>query len=306
MESPIGNFRIMSGWNSKKMKIKNKKQSKIMERNISWNSLRGGLHPWKKQKLEDVKAAAVAHEQGRIEHASEQDGATGKSEYLGNFVYGGLDGIITTFAVVSGVVGAKLSPEIILILGLANLLGDGFSMATGAYLSAKSEQEVYSRERHGLSEQIVNAPEIEMESLYQGYRKQGYPEEDARQLTDLISRDPGRWVTTMMSEKLLLLPQKRKPVLEGAVTFIAFVIAGLLPLVIYLVDFIFHLDLATTTAFLFAVALSGLTLLSLGAAKVIVTKHNLLRSAIEMLLVGALAGLVAFLVGFLLKNLVGQ
>lgn len=274
--------------------------------NIIWDSLRGKLHPRKKQKLEDVKAAAIAHEQGRIEHASEQDGATGNSEYLGNLVYGGLDGIITTFAIVSGVVGAKLSPEIILILGFANLLGDGFSMATGAYLSAKSEQEVYSHERHHISEQIVNAPEKEKEALYQGYRKQGYPEEDASQLTELISRDPGRWVTTTMSEKLLLLPQKRKPILEGVATFIAFVIAGLIPLLIYLVDLIFHIDFATNTAFLWAVALSGIALSSLGAAKVFVTKRNPLRSALEMLLIGALAALVAFLVGFFLKSLGDQ
>jgi hypothetical protein len=103
------------------MKIEERNQPKAGERNIFRNSLGGGLHMRKKQYLEEVKAAAVAHENGRIDQASNQNGATGKSEYLGNLVYGGLDGIITTFAVVSGVVGAKLSPDIILILGLANL-----------------------------------------------------------------------------------------------------------------------------------------------------------------------------------------
>lgn len=264
------------------------------------------LHFRKKHDLEEVKSAAKAHEQERIKQASKHDGATGKSEYLGNLVYGGLDGIITTFAVVSGVVGAELSPDVILILGLANLLADGFSMATGAYLSAKSEQEVYRRERQHVSEQIVDKPQAEKNLLHETYLQQGYPEEDARQLVEIISHDPGRWVSTMMAEKLLLLPQKRKPILEGVAAFTAFVIAGTVPLLIYFADLLFHFDLPTATAFLFALALSGLALLALGAAKVFVTKRSAIRSAVEMLLVGGLAALVAFLVGTLLKNLVGN
>lgn len=87
---------------------------------------------------------------------------------------------------------------------------------------------------------------------------------------------------------------------------IAFVVAGSIPLLIYFGDLIFHFNLSTTTAFMFAVVLSGLALFSLGAAKVFVTKHNALRSGLEMLLVGSLAALVAFGVGTILKNLVGQ
>lgn len=256
--------------------------------------------------LEEVKAAAQAHEEGRIELACQQDGATGRSEYLGNLVYGGLDGIITTFAVVSGVVGAQLAPGIILILGVSNLLADGFSMATGAYLSAKSEEEVYARERHHTSEQIVNAPEKEKASLYQGYRQQGFLEEEARQLAEIISRHPGRWVSTTLAEKHLLLPQKRKPVLEGVAAFIAFVIAGSIPLLVYFGDLLFHINLSTNHAFLYAMILSGLALFILGAAKVLVTKRSALRSGIDMLLVGALAAAVAFGLGTLLKTLTGQ
>ena len=260
----------------------------------------------KKHSLRDVKAAAQDHEQKRVAQAAQQNGATGKSEYLGNLVYGGLDGIITTFAVVSGVVGASLSPEIILILGISNLLADGFSMATGAYLSAKSEKEVYTREREHISETIVKEPEKEKESLTEGYLQQGYPPEDAKLLVEIISRDPGRWVNTSLAEKLLLLPQKRKPLLEGLAVLISFVIAGSVPLLVYFADLIFPFELSTNSAFLWAVGLSGLALFGLGAAKVFVTKANAFRSGIDMLLVGALAALVAFSVGTFLKNLVGQ
>lgn len=255
--------------------------------------------------LEAVKASAQAHEQELIEQASLQNGDTGKSDYLGNLVYGGLDGIITTFAVVSGVVDAQLSPEIILILGLSNLLADGFSMATGAYISAKSEAEVYSQERHHISQQIVNAPQEEIAWLVDCYRRQGYSEEDARQLTEIQSRDPGRWVSRLMAEKLLLVPKKRKPLVEGLATLGAFVMAGSLPLAVYFTDLIFGFGLSTNAAFLISIALSGAALFGLGAAKVFVTKRSAWRSGFEMLLVGSLASLVAFGVGTWLKNLVG-
>lgn len=256
--------------------------------------------------LAEVKAAAQSHEQGRVEQAAQQNGATGKSEYLGNMVYGGLDGIITTFAVVSGVVGANLAPEVILILGLSNLLADGFSMATGAYLSAKSEQEVYARERDHISEQIVKDPQKQRASLIDGYRQQGYSAEDATKLVEIISRDPGHWVNTTLIETLLLLPEKRKPMLEGFAAFISFAVAGAVPLLVYFADLIFHWELGANSAFLWAVSLSGLALFGLGAAKVFVTRASAFRSGMEMLFVGALAALVAFVVGMFLKNLLGQ
>ena len=85
-----------------------------------------------------------------------------------------LDGIITTFAVVSGVVGAQLSPAIIIILGLANLLGDGISMALGAFISQKSEKEYYDHESARESWEIEHYPEGERQELLEIYLKQGY------------------------------------------------------------------------------------------------------------------------------------
>lgn len=263
-------------------------------------------HFRRKHTLEEVKEAAKAHEQDLIELASQEDGDTGKSDYLGNLVYGGLDGIITTFAVVSGVVGAQLSTEVILILGLSNLLADGFSMATGAYLSAKSESEVYDRERHHIAEQVVNAGQEEKKWLLDSYQKQGYSAEEAKHLTEIICADPGRCVSRIMAEKLLLVPKKRKPLTEGAATFGAFVVAGALPLAVYFADLLYKFDLSKNFAFVFALVLSGAALFGLGAAKVFVTKRSALRSGLEMFLVGGLAALVAFGVGMLLKNIVGQ
>lgn len=252
---------------------------------------------------EEIAAAAQNHEQGRIEQAARHSGATGKSKYLPPLVYGSLDGIVTTFAVVSGVIGANLSPGIILVLGFANLFGDGFSMAMGAYLSAKSEQEVFARERQKTAQQVAQAPDQEKESLSRVYRGQGYSEQDAQVVTEIVSGEPGRLVSAVMVERHLMVPQKIEPALQGVATLIAFVLIGAVPLLAYLADFMFELKLSPMSAFMITVILTGLALLGAGAAKVLVTDRSAVRSAIETLLVGGFAGLVAFGVGVLLKGL---
>ena len=216
-------------------------------------------------------------------------------------MYGGLDGIITTFAVVSGVVGANLDARIILVLGLANLLADGFSMATGSYLSTKSENELYERERAREAWEVEHFPEGEKQELYEIYRGKGYGEDDARQLVEIVSRKPEHWIDTMMVDELGLTSEDRNPWWNGVATFAAFLIAGVVPLLVYLVGL--AVPIAPQTAFLVSVALSGLALFGLGAARILVTGQRLLRSGTEMLLVGGLAALVAYVVGALLRGL---
>jgi VIT1/CCC1 family predicted Fe2+/Mn2+ transporter len=108
----------------------------------------------------DLAASAVAHSPEAIAQAAEAHGGA-SHQYIGDIVYGGLDGIVTTFAVVSGVAGAGLGASIILILGLANLLADGLSMAAGAYLSLKSEREYYDREREREAWEVEHYPDGE-------------------------------------------------------------------------------------------------------------------------------------------------
>ena len=250
----------------------------------------------------DRDASAEAHQAGRIMEAREEHGGL-SHQYIGDMVYGGLDGIITTFAVVSGVAGAQLGANIVLILGLANLFADGFSMATGAYLSSKSEQEYYDREWQREMWEVENFPEGERLELVKIYRDQGYSEEDAAQIVDIQARTPERWVKAMMVEELGLLPDERKPLLSGLATFVSFVVAGVVPLIVYLVGLV--APIPSGTAFPASLGLSALALFGLGAAKVLVTKLSFLRSGIEMLLVGGLAAGVAYGVGALLKGIGG-
>jgi len=250
---------------------------------------------------QDVAASAAAHTPEKIAEAAQEQHGGAASQYIGDLVYGGLDGIVTTFAVVSGVAGADLGTSVILILGLANLFADGFSMATGAYLSSKSEQEYYEREWERESWEAEHFPDGERLELIEVYRHQGYSDEEARTLVEIQSRHPQQWVEAMMVHELSLLPDDRKPLRSGLATFLAFVVAGSLPLLVYLVGL--ATPIASGTAFATSIALSALALYGLGAAKVVITRMNAVRSGIEMLVVGGLAASVAYIVGALLKGI---
>ena len=250
----------------------------------------------------DKQASARAHAHKAISQASEEHGGI-ESQYLGEMVYGGLDGIITTFAVVSGVAGAQLGTSVILILGLANLFADGFSMATGAYLSTKSEQEYYRKEWQREAWEVEHFPDGERSELLEVYHKRGYTEEEARQLVDIQSREPTRWVKAMMLDELGMMEDEANPLINALVTFGAFVVAGAVPLLIYLLGL--FTPISESLSFPASLIMSGLALFGLGAAKVLVTKLNPIRSGLEMLIVGGLAAGVAYIVGALLKGIGG-
>jgi VIT1/CCC1 family predicted Fe2+/Mn2+ transporter len=250
----------------------------------------------------DLAASRRAHSPAAIAQAAEAHGGA-SHQYIGDLVYGGLDGIVTTFAIVSGVAGAALGAGVILILGLANLLADGLSMAAGAYLSAKSEREYYEREREREAWEIEHSPEGEKAEMVTLYRARGYSEEDAKKLADILSQDEERWVDEMMVQELGLLLDERTPWRSALATFGAFQVAGSVPLLVYLVGLVVAVDPAVS--FAVSLALSALALFGLGAAKVFITERSWFRSGLEMLLVGGVAAAVAYLVGAVLTGLGG-
>jgi VIT1/CCC1 family predicted Fe2+/Mn2+ transporter len=251
----------------------------------------------------DKDASGRAHDPEWIARAAQESHGGAGSKYLGEMVYGGLDGIITTFAVVSGVAGARLDASVILILGLANLFADGFSMATGSFLSTRSEHEVYQRERQREAWEVDNFPDGERAELQAVYRAQGYSDEDAQQMVAIKSRDKKLWVDAMMVEELGMLKDEANPLLNALATLVSFILAGSVPLLIYLVGL--AVPVPAESSFLVSFLLSGFALFGLGAAKVLVTQLNVLRSGLEMLLVGGLAAGVAYVVGALLKGIGG-
>jgi VIT1/CCC1 family predicted Fe2+/Mn2+ transporter len=249
----------------------------------------------------DLGGSAAAHSADRIATSAREEHGAASHAYLGNMVYGGLDGIVTTFAVVSGVAGARLGNGIVLILGLANLFADGFSMAVGAYLSSKSEQEYYDRECQREAWEVEHFPKGERSELIAIYRAKGYSDEDANRLVDIQTQKPDLWVKTMMVEELGMMKDARNPMTSALATLGSFILAGVLPLLVYLVGL--AAPVPAGVSFPASLGLSAVALFALGAAKVLVTERNFLKSGLEMLVVGGAAAGVAYIVGALLKGL---
>ena len=119
-----------------------------------------------------------------------------------DFVYGATDGAVTTFAIVAGVVGASLSPSVVLILGFANLFADGFAMAIGNYLSTKSRIESIQRERKREEWEIENNPAQKIQEIKDIYSEKGFKDELLENIAKVIISKRKVWVDTMMEEKI--------------------------------------------------------------------------------------------------------
>lgn len=223
--------------------------------------------------------------------------STVRHNYLRDWIYGGVDGAVTTFAVVSGVQGAELSVTVVLILGFANLAADGFSMAASNFLGTRAEQDDYRRLERMEYRHIAEAPEGEREEVRQIYREKGFAGRELETAVELITSDKQRWVKTMLSEEFGLPTEIRSPWIAGVSTFTAFVICGLVPLVPYL----FHFG----GSFLISCITTGLTFFLIGSAKSRWSTSSWLRSGLETFFVGALAAGLAYGVGVALKGIAG-
>ena len=218
-------------------------------------------------------------------------------------VYGGLDGIVTTFAVVAGVAGASLSAGVVLIMGFANLVADGLSMAIGDFLSTKAENEYNRAERERELWEVENYPEGEKREMVELYTAKGMKPADARQVTEVLARNKQAWVAVMMAEELGIVADESSPWKHALATFLSFAVFGLIPVAAYVVSR-FLPPLAPFT-FALSSVLTGLTLFILGALKARFTRRSWLASGAEMLLVGGLAAASAYGIGLGLSRLVG-
>ncbi len=245
-----------------------------------------------------VMMVVTQHPTGRGHHDESHGLRLGS--FVQDIVYGGNDGIVTTFAIVAGTVGAAMPTYVIVILGLANLVGDGMSMASGAYLSLKAERDQYRRIRREEEEEIDSHPEAEREEVREAFQKQGIVGESLDALTAILTSNRTLWVETMMREEHGLLRQTTdRPLLHAVVTFLSFVLFGSIPLLPYVLGF------GGVHQFLVAVLSVFAALFLLGITRSIVTNARRIRGIVEILLVGFLSTGVAYAIGVLLKGLTG-
>ena len=221
-----------------------------------------------------------------------------RGTYLPDFVYGANDGVVTTFAVVAGASGALLPVGVIIILGIANLLADGFSMGASNFLSLRSQREFVAMQRKREEWEAEHFPEIETEEVREIFRRWGLPPETVEPAARAITNDRTRWIDLMMREELDLKEEASNPWRHGFATFAAFITAGFLPLVPYLPLF----ALEYNQKFFISGVVAGLTFFGIGAARTFVTGGNPLKAGIEILLVGGLASGVAYIIGWAVKQ----
>ncbi len=219
-------------------------------------------------------------------------------KYIGDLIYGANDGIITTFAVVAGASGASLSPVVIIVLGFANLVADGFSMGASNFLGKRSEQDYARAQRRKEEWEIDHLREIEVEEIREIFERKGFRGKDLERAVEIITSDRKVWVDTMMRDELDIIEESADdPRKHGLATFLAFVVAGFFPLVPFLVG-----NLPNT--FLFSAVIGAFTLFAVGALRSIITTVSWVRGGLEVLLIGSSAALGAYVIGNVVEGIV--
>jgi len=247
----------------------------------------------------DLESSKRAHSHAAFDNEQQSESY---GNFIGDMVYGALDGIVTTFAVVAGSAGAGLGAGVIIVLGFANLLADGLSMAVGNYLSMKSEQDYYKAERKRESWEVDEYPEGEVEEIRQIYKRKGFTGKNLEKLVELITSKKTVWIDTMMVEELGMIVDPKNPVKAGAYTFISFIIAGFVPLLIFVLSLFIYIE--ASISFPIALALTFITIFVVGSLRSLVIAKHWLRAGLEMLLVGGLTAIVSYGIGYVLGALV--
>lgn len=206
-------------------------------------------------------------------------------------VYGGIDGAVTTFAIVAGVAGAGLSERVIVILGIANVLADGFSMAAGNYAGTKADSDDRARLRSRAVANIELRPEEALTRLSRAFEAKGFDGDLRAGAVAAIARNRAAWVDMILADDHGLGPSDPAPFHAAAVTLIAFLCAGFVPLIPFLI--------ALERPFQTSAILTSVVFLAIGAAKSGWSLAPWWRSALETLLVGGSAAVIAYGVGTL-------
>jgi VIT1/CCC1 family predicted Fe2+/Mn2+ transporter len=215
-----------------------------------------------------------------------------RPSYLRDAILGGIDGCVTTFAVVASVVGAGLPGLVAFGLGLASLIADGFSMGVSNYQGVKSEHDTLARARATENRHIHHAPDGEREEIRQIFARKGFTGDTLESIVKTISADQSLWVETMLREEHGLELSASSPLKAGLWTFGAFVLVGAIPLLPFMLPAV-----GVDIAFVVSSLMTAVTFFGIGFVKGVLVGERRIRSGVETLLMGGGAALIAYFVG---------
>jgi VIT1/CCC1 family predicted Fe2+/Mn2+ transporter len=216
--------------------------------------------------------------------------------HLRDVIYGAIDGTVTTFAVVAGVAGAGLDETVVIVLGLANLIADGFSMAVSNFLGIRAERQQRQRARHREERHIELVPDGEREEVRQLFAAKGFAGAELERVVDVITADRRVWLETMMTDELGYGTDRDEAVRGAAATFVAFVAVGFLPLAAFVAPG------EVPQPFAWSAGLTALAFFAVGGLKGRYVEQPWWRSGLETLAVGGIAAGLAYAVGVALEG----
>ena len=237
-------------------------------------------------KLANLKDAGTDSESW---HKSESGGM------LRNVIYGFNDGLTANFGLIAGVIGASVESHVILISGIAGMIADALSMGSSGYLAAKSEREVYENERRMEAQEIELMPDLETQELVLIYQAKGMSLAQAEKLAQQVMSDPERALLEKEREELGINESSTSPMKEAWVTGLATAIGALIPIMPF---FVLEHQAALWTSFILAM----LAHFIVGAARSFFTGAKLLKSGLDMFLVGFGVAAVGYLIGELITR----
>jgi len=253
----------------------------------------------------DINASKHYHD---VKSASEE-GHQAEGGYLKPIIFGGLDGILTSFAIVAGSAGGNLPPSVVLILGFSNIFADALSMGVGEFLSSKATNEWILNERAREEWEMDNYPEGEIKEMIEIYEDKGMSKEDATQVISIMAKYKDFFVDIMMLQELeLMVPEDdhvKESMFEGCVMFTSFAGFGALPLLGYVIIPALFPELGEEVLFIAACVVTGCVLFLMGSVKSYFSSQNWFRAGMETLFLGGACATVAFFIGQFVDHLAG-
>lgn len=254
----------------------------------------------------DARASRAYHESkngGESTEAHQTEGGL-----LKPIIFGGLDGILTSFAIVAGAAGGNLSPNVVLVLGFSNIFADALSMGVGEFLSSKANNEWILSERARENWEMENYPEGEIGEMIDIYKERGMTQEDAELVIKTMAKYKDFFVDIMMTQELeLQVPPEdhvKESLQEGLIMFLSFAAFGALPLLGYVIIPAMNPNLESSELFLAACIVTGIVLFLMGLLKSKFCAKNWVYCGVETLLLGGACATVAYTLGQFIDGLI--